>query len=333
MTPKITPRFTRRAGLAAALALLLPAVPLTQAHAQAPAYPSKTIRFVVPFAAGSATDTLARVLGQTMSQSLGQAIVVENMPGATGQIAASNVARAAPDGYTVLVTSNSTHASNQSLYKKLSYDHVKDFEPVTTLGTITLALVVNPSVPVSTTQELVAYAKANPGKLTFGAGSASSRLAGEMLKSTAGIDMLYVPYKSNPQAVTDLLGGQIQVMFADISTTLPVARAGKVKALGVSSAQRSTLAPDLPTMQEAGLKGYELTAWFAAFVPANTPKPVVDTLNTAFVAAMGNKTVQETLIGAGIEPNSSTPAELAAFVTSETKKWAEITKAAGIEPE
>ncbi|OYX73752.1 MAG: ABC transporter substrate-binding protein, partial [Rhizobiales bacterium 32-66-11] len=143
MTPNLTSRFTRRAGLAAALALLLPIVPLSQAKAQAPAYPSKTIRFVVPFAAGSATDTLARVLGQTMSQSLGQAIVVENMPGATGQIAASNVARSAPDGYTVLVTSNSTHASNQSLYKKLSYDHVKDFEPVTTLGTITLALVVN----------------------------------------------------------------------------------------------------------------------------------------------------------------------------------------------
>lgn len=301
--------------------------------ASAETWPSRPIRFVVPFAAGSATDTLARVLGQKVSQTLGQPVVVENMPGATGQIAASNIARAAPDGYSVLITSNSTHASNQALYKKLSYDHVKDFEPVTTLGTITLALVVNPKVPANTAQDLIAHAKANPGKLTFGAGSASSRLAVEMLKSQAGVDILYVPYKSNPQAVSDLLGGQIDLMFADISTTLPSARAGKLKALAVSSADRSALAPDLPTMREAGLAAYELTAWFAAFVPARTPADVVGTLNKAMVGAMTDASVRDALLAAGIEPSSSTPAELAAFVSSETKKWAEITKAAGIEPE
>lgn len=318
---------TRRAALAG-LALTLASAP-----AFAQSYPTKPIRFVVPFAAGSATDTLARVLGQNVSTQLGQPVVVENVPGANGQIAASQVARAAPDGYTVLITSNSTHASNQALVKKLSYDHVKDFEPITKLGSITLALVVNPSLPVNSTQELIAYAKANPGKLSFGAGSTSSRLAVEMLKTAAGIDLLYVPYKSNPQAVSDLLGGQVQVMFADISTTLPSARAGKLKALGVSSAERSPLAPDLPTMREAGLKAYELTAWFAAFAPAKTPKDVVDVLNKAMVKAMGEKSVTDALLAAGVEPSSSTPAELAAFVDTETVKWAKITKDAGIEPE
>lgn len=329
------PRRRMLATLAATLAALA-AAPLLAVASPASAqeaYPSRPIRFVVPFSAGSATDTLARVLGEKVSSILGQPVVVENLPGATGQIAASNVARAAPDGYSVLITSNSTHASNQALYKKLSYDHIKDFEPVTTLGTITLALVVNPSVPAATTKEFIAYAKANPGKLSFGAGSTSSRLAVEMLKTGAGVDILYVPYKSNPQAVSDLLGGQIQVMFADISTTLPQARAGKLKALGVSSAERSKLAPELPTMREAGIAGYELIAWFAAFVPAKTPAPIVATLNKAMVQAMGDQSVQTALLNAGIEPNSSTPEALAKLVTSETKKWAEITKAAGIEPE
>ena len=323
---------TRRTALAATFAAGL-ALAFGAAPAFADTYPSRPIKFVVPFSAGSATDTLARVLAQNVSATLGGSVVVENVPGANGQIAASQVARAAPDGYTILITSNSTHASNQALYKKLSYDHVKDFEPISKLGSITLALVVNPSVPVTTAQEFIAYAKANPGKLSFGAGSASSRLAVEMLKSQAGVDILYVPYKSNPQAVTDLLGGQVQVMFADISTTMPSARAGKLKALAVSSAERSALAPDLPTMREAGLKEYELTAWFAAFAPAKTPKDIIDTLDKAFIKAMSEKSVQDTLVGAGIEPSSSTPAELAAFVASETKKWAEITKAAGIEPE
>lgn len=324
----MTFHLTRRAALAGLALCLAGAVP-----AAADTYPSKPIKFVVPFAAGSATDTLARVLGQNVSAQVGQPVVVENVPGANGQIAASQVARAAPDGYTVLITSNSTHAANQSLVKKLSYDHVKDFEPITRLGTITLALVVNPQVPAKTTQELIAYAKANPGKLTFGAGSTSSRIAVEMLKSMAGVQMVYVPYKSNPQAVSDLMGGQIDVMFADISTTLPAARAGKLRALGVSSAERSPLAPELATMREAGIAGYELTAWFAAFAPAKTPKEAIDVLNKAMVKAMGDKTVADSLVAAGIEPSASTPAELAAFVQSETKKWADITKAAGIEPE
>jgi tripartite-type tricarboxylate transporter receptor subunit TctC len=231
------------------------------------------------------------------------------------------------------VTTNTTHAANQNLFKKLSYDPVTDFEPVGKLGTITLALAIHPAVPAGNVKELIAYGKANPGKLSFGSGSSSSRIAGEMLKTLAGFDMLHVPYKSNPMAVTDLLGGQISLVFADVSTTLPQIRAGKVKGFGVSSAQRSPLAPELPTMAEEGVTGYELTAWFAAFVPAKTPKAIVDKLNAAMNAATADKAVQDALLSAGIEPQTSTPDELRAFVVSETRKWADIVKAAGIPPE
>jgi tripartite-type tricarboxylate transporter receptor subunit TctC len=296
-------------------------------------YPTRPIRLVVPFAAGSATDTLARVLGQRLAAAEGWNVLIENVAGASGMLAAQNVARAAPDGHTVFVTSNTTHAANQNLFKKLSYDPIADFEPVGKLGTITLALAVHSSVPAGNVKELIAYGKANPGKLSFGSGSSSSRIAGEMLKTLAGFDMLHVPYKSNPMAVTDLLGGQISLVFADISTTLPQIRAGKAKGLGVSSARRSPLAPDLPTMVEEGVAGYELTAWFAAFVPARTPQAIVDKLNAAMNAAIADKAVQDTLLSAGIEPLTSTPDELRAFVVSETKKWADIVRAAGIQPE
>ncbi len=301
--------------------------------AQADTYPTRPVRLVVPFAAGSATDALARVLAQKLGATEGWNVVVEDMPGASGMLAAQNVARAAPDGHSVLVTTNTTHAANQSLFKKLTYDPIADFEPVGKLGTITLALAVHPSVPAANVKELIAYGKANPGKLSFGSGSSSSRIAGEMLKSLGGFDMLHVPYKSNPMAVTDLLGGQISLVFADISTTLPQIRAGKAKGLGVSSAQRSRLAPDLPTMAEEGVAGYELTAWFAAFVPAKTPLAIIARLNAAMNAAIADKVVQEALLAAGIEPLTSTPDELRAFVVSETKKWAETVNAAGIEPE
>jgi tripartite-type tricarboxylate transporter receptor subunit TctC len=301
--------------------------------AAAQTYPTKPIKFIVPFTAGSATDTLARVLGQKLAANHGWTVVVENMAGASGFIAAQNVTRAAPDGHTVFITSNTTHAANQNLFKKLPYDPIADFEPITRLGNIPLALAVHPSVPASNVRELIAYGKANPGKLTFGAGSTSARMAGEMLKAFAGFDMLHVPYRSNPLAVTDLLGGTISLVFADVSTTMPQIRAGKVKGLGVSSLQRSPLAPDLPTMVEEGIANYELIGWFAAFVPAKTPKPIVDTLNAAIKRAVEDKAVEESLLKAGIEPLTSTPEELRAYVVSETKKWADIVKAAGIQPE
>lgn len=296
-------------------------------------YPTQSIKFVVPFAAGSATDTLARLLANRMSGPLGQKIVIENVAGGSGVIAAQNVLRSEPDGHTVLITSNTTHASNQSMLKKVPYDAEADFAPITKLGTITLALVAHPSVPANSLKELLVYAQANPGKLTFGAGSTSSRAAGEMLKTMAGIDMLYVPYKSNPQVVTDLLGGQISLFFGDVSTSLPPVRAGKLKGYAVSGMQRSSLAPDLPTIDEAGLKGYDLTAWFAAFTPAKTPKVAVDKLNAAFREALADKDVAAKLTAAGIEPVSSSPDELKAFVGSEIKKWAKIVADAKIVPE
>jgi tripartite-type tricarboxylate transporter receptor subunit TctC len=301
---------------ACALAMLPPSAPAQD-------YPSRAIRFVVPFTAGSATDALARILGQKLNAAFGWTVVVENIAGASGQTAASNVARAAPDGYTV----------NANLFKKLSYDPIADFEPVTRLGNITLALAVHPSVPAATVAELIAFGKANPGKLSFGAGSTSARMASEMLKARGGFEMLHVPYRANPLAVADLLGGQISLVFADISTTLPQIRAGKVKGLGVSSLARSPLAPDLPTMIEGGLPDFEMIGWFAAFVPAKTPRPVVDKLNGAFKTAMADKSVEAALLTAGIEPVTSTPEELRAYVVSETKKWAEIVKTARIEPE
>lgn len=303
------------------------------AGAGAQDFPSKSLKFVVPFAAGSATDSLARIVGEHLSKSLGRPVVVENLPGASGVIAAQNVARAEPDGHTVLITTNTTHGANQSLLKNVPYDAVNSFEAVGKLGTITLALTTHPAVPAKTVQEFIAYAKANPGKLTFGAGSSSSRIAGEMLKSLAGLDITYVPYRSNPQAITDLLGGQINIVFADISTTLPQIKAGKVNGLAVSTAKRSVLAPDLPTMEEGGVKGYDLAAWFAAFVPAKTPRPVVDKLNQALTAAVNDPATKERLLAAGIEPETSTPDELKAFVGAEITKWAGIVKAAGIQPE
>lgn len=296
-------------------------------------FPSKSFKFVVPFAAGSATDALARILGEHVSRNLGRPVIVENVAGASGVLAAQNVARADPDGHTVLITTNTTHGANQSLLKNVPYDAVNSFEAVGKLGTIALALTTHPTVPAKTVQEFVAFAKANPGKLTFGAGSSSSRIAGEMLKSMAGLDLTYVPYRSNPQAITDLLGGQINIVFADISTTLPQIKAGKVNGLAVSTAKRSVLAPDLPTMAEGGVKGYDLAAWFAAFVPAKTPRPVVEKLNQALMAAVNDPATKERLLAAGVEPETSTPDELKAFVGTEIAKWAEIVKAAGIQPE
>ncbi|HSJ39812.1 MAG TPA: tripartite tricarboxylate transporter substrate binding protein [Xanthobacteraceae bacterium] len=296
-------------------------------------YPSQNIRFVVPFTAGSATDTRARLIANRLTTILGRNIVVENIGGGNGIPASQNVVRAAPDGHTVMITANTTHAGNQALLKKVPYDAVADFEPITKLGTITLALVANPSVPANDLKELIAYAKANPGKLTFGAGSSSSRMSAELLKTMAGIDMLYVPYKSNPQAVTDLLGGQISIFFGDVSTALPPVRAGKLKGFAVSGVKRSALAPDLSTIDESGLKGYELTAWFAAYAPAKTPKPIVDKLNAAFREALKDKDVSEKLLAAGIEPEPSTPDELRTFQAAETQKWKKIAADAKIEPE
>jgi tripartite-type tricarboxylate transporter receptor subunit TctC len=302
------------------------------AAAQAP-YPHGPLKFIIPFSAGSSTDTFARAAAKHISVQFGQPIVVENVPGAQGQIAATKVAKAPPDGYTVFVTSTTTHAANASMYKKLSYDPVADFEPVAKLATLSLAMIVHPSVPARNVQEFITYAKANPGKVTFGSGASSSRIAGELLKIRTGIDMLHVPYKSNPEAVLGLISGQVSVVISDLTVTMPQARSGKARALALGGSKRSPLAPELPTMNEAGVANYELDAWLAAFVPAKTPPAVIEKLNLAFKTALEDPEIIAVLNRAGIVPSYSTPQELRTFAASETAKWAEIVKTSGMQPE
>jgi tripartite-type tricarboxylate transporter receptor subunit TctC len=317
---------TRTALLAAALALCAPLA------AQAK-YPERPITFVVPFGAGSATDQLARAIGQGVTEQSGQTVVIENKPGASAMIGASDVARAASDGYTVLITTNTSQSANPHLYKKLSYDPVKDFKPITLLGTGGQIMVVNPKSSAHSVADFIKLAKEQPGKLSFGSGSSSSRIAGELLQQMAGVQLLHVPYKSNPLAVTDLLGGQIDMMITDTATGLPQVKSGKLRALGVTGQARSPLAPDVPTIAEAGVPGYEMGYWFAAYAPAGTPPDVVKRLNELLVKATSSAPAKQFYAQTGTDAASSTPAELAQFQQAESKKWGEIIKKAGIQPE
>ena len=303
------------------------------APAMAQTWPEKAVTFVVPFASGSATDQLARAVGQALSAETKQPVVVDDKPGASGFIAAQQVAKAAPDGYTVLITTNTTHAANEHLFKKLPYDPVKDFVPVTALGKGGQIMVVNPNLPVKSVSEFIALAKKEPGKLSFGSGSSSSRIAGELFQQMTGIQLLHVPYKSNPLAITDLLGGQISMMITDNATGLPQVRSGKLRALGMSSLKRSPLAPEVPTIDEAGVKGYEMSYWFAAYVPAKTPPAVVQRLHDLLVKAVRSPAAAGFFETTGSDVFTTTPDELARFQTAESTKWGRIIKAAGIEAE
>jgi tripartite-type tricarboxylate transporter receptor subunit TctC len=320
----------RRTLLAAAAIALGAALPGT---ALAQAYPSKPITFVVPFAAGSATDQLARALGQSITEQTRQAVIVDNKAGASGMLAAQSAARAAADGYTALITTNTTHAANEHLYKKLPYDAVKDFAPVTGLGKGGQILVVNANSPYKSVADLLDTARKSPGKLSFGSGSSSSRVAGEMLKQLSGVDILHVPYKSNPLAITDLLGGQIDLMITDTSTGMPQVKSGKLRALGYSTQKRSVQLPDVPTIAEAGVKGYDMGYWFAAYVPAGTPPAIVTRLNELLVHGVRSAAAKAFFDTAGSEMWTTTPDELAKFQAAETQKWGKVIKAAGIEPE
>lgn len=321
----------RRTWLAAALALT--AGSLAPQLAAAQDFPNKPITFVVPFAAGSATDQIARALGQSITDQTKQPVVVDNKGGASGQIAASQVARAPADGYTVLITTNTTHAANAHLYKKLSYDPVKDFAPITGLGKGGQVLVVRPNAPYKNVADLVAAAKKTPGKLSFGSGSSSSRMAGEMFKQLSGTDILHVPYKSNPNAITDLMGGQIDFMITDTSTGVPQVKGGKLKALGISTVERNPLLPEVPTIAEAGVKGYDMGYWFAAYAPAGTPPAVVARLNALLAKAVQSAGAKTFFDGSGSTAWTTTPEGLAKFQGEETAKWGRVIKAAGIEPE
>jgi tripartite-type tricarboxylate transporter receptor subunit TctC len=302
----------------------------TLAHAE---YPDKQFTFVVPFAAGSATDQLARSLGQEVTRLTKQAVIVDNKPGASGFIGAEAVKKAAPDGYTVFITTNTTHAANEHLFKKIPYDPVKDYLPVTGLGKGGQIMIVNLNVPAKSVAEFIALAKSKPGKVSFGSGSSSSRVAGEMLQQLAGIELLHVPYKSNPLAINDLLGGQIDMMITDTATGLPQVKGGKVRALAVSTAKRSPLTPDLPTIAEAGVAGYDMGFWFAAYVPAQTPPAVVNKLHDILVEATKGPQMQQFYATTGTDPFTTTPADLGKFQAAESDKWKSIIKKAGIEPE
>lgn len=300
---------------------------------QAQGFPDKPITFVVPFAAGSGTDQLARAIGQAVTNDTKVSVVVDNKPGANSFIGAQAAAKAKPDGYTVFITTNTTQAANEHLFKKLPYDPVKDFTPLTALGRGGLIMVVNPALPVKNLSEFIALAKSKPGKLNFGSGSSSSRVAGELLKQMTGTYILNIPYRSNPFAVTDLLGGQIDMMVVDMLTSLPHVKAGKLKALGVSTLQRSPLAPDVPTLAEAGVKGYEMTFWFAAYAPAGTPVDVITKLSDMLVKAAHSSSAAPFYQTTGTEIFTSNPEELRKFQVAETLKWGRIIKGAGIEPE
>ncbi|GKT21853.1 tripartite tricarboxylate transporter substrate binding protein [Acidovorax sp. SUPP3334] len=301
------------------------------ASAFAQAFPNKPITIIVPFAAGGTTDILARVIGQGLSAELGQSVVVDNRAGAGGNIGGQMAARAPADGYTLFMGTAGTHAINAALYKKMPFDPVKDFAPLTRVANVPNLLVANPNQPYKTVQELIAYAKANPGKVNFGSsGSGSSiHLSGELCKSLAKVDMRHVPYKGSAPAVTDLLGNQIGIMFDNMPSAIQHVRSGKLRPIAVTTAKRSPELPDVPTIAEAGVPGYEATSWFGMFAPAGTPAPIVAQLNKALVKVLSQAETKKKLADQGAEPVSETPEQFAAFIQAESAKWGKVVKESG----
>ena len=319
-------RILRSMTAAAAVVLLCAA-----AHTQS--YPSKPITMVVPSGAGSATDIIARLISSNLATALNVSIVVENKVGANGAIAAAYVARSAPNGYTLLMATNSPMSAAPSLNKTINYDPVKDFAPLSRVGSYIVSLAVNPEVPAKTLQELIAYAKANPGKLSFASGNGTGVVAGETFKSWAGLDMVHVPYRSTPQAINDLLAGRVSMMFTDITIFLPYVQAGTLRALATTRLQRSTIAPDLPTLNEAGVTDFDMDAWAGFFAPAGTPREVVTKLNTELRKIIDSPEIKARIALLGFEAVSSSPDELGRFVEVQLVKWTKMIKDAGIQPE
>ena len=302
--------------------------------AAAQTYPTKPIKAIVPFAAGSATDQIGRAFAAKMSETLGQTIVVENKPGVNGMLGADQVAKAPADGYTILFGTNSTNAALKSLMKKLPYDQDTAFAPIGFMGAVPLIVAVNKDVKEKTLKELIDMAKAKPGFVTYASASTSQLVSGAMLAGMAGVEMVNVPYKSGPAAMTDLIGGQVMMFTADFAVTLPQIKNDKIRGLAVTSTKRSKAIPELPTVNEAlGLTDYELIAYFAAFAPAGTPKEIVLKLNQALNAAANDKGIQEKFAALGFETDPSTPEALAKRTEQEALKWARAIKAAGIEPQ
>jgi tripartite-type tricarboxylate transporter receptor subunit TctC len=312
--------------MAAAVVALAPSAALCQA------YPTKPVRVVIPFPPGQATDVIGRVVVQKLGDALGKGFIVDNRPGANGIVGIETVVKSPPDGYTLLVTPSGSLVINPSLYSKLSYEPLKDLAPIALLGLIPLVVVAHPSLPVKTIPQLVTLAKAQPGALSYassGPGSAQ-HLAMEMLKYRTGLDILHVPYKGSAPAVTDLVSGQVQLMFDTVASSLPMIRDGRVRALGVGLARRSVVLPSVPTLDEAGVKGFQVAGWAGFLAPAKTPHAIVQQLNAETLKILGQPDVKERIVGLGMEPSSTTPEEFVAFMKSETAKWAQAVKLSGV---
>jgi tripartite-type tricarboxylate transporter receptor subunit TctC len=308
---------------------LLPAI--THAQSTASNYPVKSVRWIVPFAPAGPTDLMSRAVAEKLSQRLGQPFVIDNRPGAGGNIGAEVVAHSAPDGYTLMIGHVGTHAINASLYPKLAFDPTRDFTPISLIATLPLALVLHPSVPAKDIRELIAYAKAKPGQLNFAsAGNGGpTHLTGELLKSMAAINIVHVPYKGNAAALTDLVAGRVQMMFSNMLTAMPHVRAGKLRAIAVSSPTRSPQASNLPTVAESGVPGFSSVPWYGALGPAGLPRHIVDRLSAEIAQAVALPDMRERFVNQGVDLQSSTPAEFAALIKSELVKWRKVVREAG----
>jgi tripartite-type tricarboxylate transporter receptor subunit TctC len=299
--------------------------------ASAQTYPSKTITLVVPFPAGSTTDLVGRIMATKLAENIGQQVIVENRGGAGGAIGTEGVARAAPDGYTLLMGTIGTHAINVSVYPKLPYDPVADFTPIIQFGTAPNVLVVNPSLPVKSVKELIAYAKANPGKLNYGSSGngTSNHLSGALFSAREGLETTHVPYRGGAQAITDLLRGEISFMFYHYLPLLAHIQEGKLRAIAVTSKDRISALPDAPTMSQAGISDFEVSAWFGVYAPAKTPAAIVQRLNAEIARIIGSPAAKESLVGQGIDPVHGTPEDLAALMKSEIARWAKAVEISG----
>ena len=317
------------AALTVLIAAALPGAALAQT------YPNKALRMIVPFPPGGPNDIIGRLLAQKMGEQMGQAIIVDNRGGAGGIIGTEAVAKAAPDGYTMLFSGTASLSINPSLYLKLPYDAVADFAPISLVGTAPSILVVNPELPVKSVKELIEYARANPGKLNFASAGIGTppHLAGELMNTAANIRMVHVPYSGGGPAMNDLMAGQVQLYFSGISAALPLIKSGKMRAIAVTSAKRTAIAPDMPTIAESGLPGFEVGNWYAIVAPAKTPAAIVGRLNAEIVKSLSGPEVKKRFLDLAADPIGSTPEELAAYQKSEIAKWAKAIKAAGIKPE
>ena len=316
--------------LALAVAAGLLAAGPSSAQAPWPA-PGKNITLVLPFAAGSGTDSTTRLISKELAVGLGTNIVIENKPGANGSIAASYVARSEPDGYTIFVTTNTSHSANPYLLKNMTYDPIKDFTPIARTGDLPFMLVINPEIPANSVAELVALAKKDPGKYSYASGSSSAIVSGATFATLAGIDLLHIPYKSSPPALTDVIAGRVSMMFIDVPTGLPHVKDKALKALAVTTLKRSALLPELPTMDEAGVKGFDITSWQGYLGPANLPKPIVTRLNAEIRKVIERPDIQKELAGRGMEAFSGTPESFDKFLKDQLVVWEKLIREAKIE--